>query len=50
MHAGMRCYGQLKHAFSKKAISQTSSLYMVVFLPIDTILLSPPPLFLAART
>ena len=35
-NTGARCYGQLKHAFSKKAISQASSLYTVVFLSIET--------------
>ena len=35
-NTGVRCYGQLKHAFSKKAISQASSLYTVVFLSIET--------------
>jgi len=35
-NTGACCYGQLKHAFSKKAISQASSLYTVVFLFIET--------------
>jgi len=41
---GMRCYGQLKHTFSKKAISQVSSLCTVVFLSITQCKppLSPP--------
>ena len=44
---GVRWYGQLKHAISKKTISQACSLYAVVVSSIETMLIPlfhPPPL------